>query len=199
MTIFKKPLPATPLLETARLLLCPLMPADAAAIQRRFPRWEIVRYLNPRVPWPYPENGAVSFVETCKGEMARGEKHHWSIRLKGGPDELIGIIDVWPDDGQSGDMRGFWLDPEFQGRGLTTEAADRVTDYVFDVLGWPHLRVSNAEANQASGRIKEKQGARLIACEPCRFVEGENRRMIWLIEREPWLARRARAPKEVRP
>ena len=92
MTIFEKPLPPTPVLETERLLLRPLVPADAPAIQRRFPRWEIVRYLNERVPWPYPDDGAVHFIEICQGEMARGEKHHWSIRLKGGPDELIGII-----------------------------------------------------------------------------------------------------------
>ena len=42
-------------------------------------------------------------------------------------------------------MRGFWLDPEFQGRGLMTEAADRVTDYAFRDLDWPHLWVSNDE------------------------------------------------------
>ena len=62
MTIVNKPLPPTPVLETARLLLRPLVPADAPAIQRRFPRWEIVRWLNPRVPWPYPEDGAVRFI-----------------------------------------------------------------------------------------------------------------------------------------
>lgn len=186
MTIFEKPLPPTPVLETERLVLRPLVPADAPVIQRRFPRWEIVRYLNPRVPWPYPADGASRFIELCQGEMARGEKHHWAIRLKDGPDEPVGSINLWPDDGQSRDMRGFWLDPEHQGRGLTTEAADRVTDYAFNDLGWPHLWVSNAEANLASARIKEKQGARLIAIEPFRFVEGESRRMVWLIEREAW-------------
>src|SRR4029450_6287442 len=84
MTIFEKPLPPTPVLETERLLLRPLVPTDAPVIQRRFPRWEIVRYLNERVPWPYPDDGAVHFIEICQGEMARGEKHHWSIRLKDG-------------------------------------------------------------------------------------------------------------------
>lgn len=191
MAIFDKPLPPTPVLETRRLILRPLVPADAPVIQRRFPRWEIVRYLNPRVPWPYPDDGAIRFIEICQGEMARGEKHHWSIRPKDGPDELIGSINLWPDDGQSRDMRGFWLDPEFHGQGLMTEAADRVTDYAFLDLGWPHLWVSNAAANRASARIKEKQGARLIDCSSHRFVEGECQRMTWLIERTAWLARRA--------
>ena len=94
--------------------------------------------------------------------MARGEKSHWAIVPKGGPDELIGRIDLWPDDGVSRDQRGFWLDPAFQGRGLMTEAAERVTEFAFVELGWPHLWLSNAEDNVASGRIKEKQGARLV-------------------------------------
>ena len=190
MTIFEKPLPAPVILETRQLILRPLVLEDAPAIQRRFPRWEVVRHLSPRVPWPYPADGAARCIEVCLGEMARGEKQHWSIRLKQGPNELIGCINLWPDDGKSRDMRGFWLDPEFQGRGLMTEAANRVTDHAFLDLGWPHLWVSNAEPNRASARIKEKQGARLVGFEPFRSVEGEGRRMVWLIEREAWLTRR---------
>jgi RimJ/RimL family protein N-acetyltransferase len=189
MTIFKRPLPPTPVLETERLVLRPLAPSDAPTVQRRFPRWEIVRHLNPRVPWPYPSDGAEQFIALCQEEMARGEKHHWAIRVKDGPGELIGCINLWPDDGASRDMRGFWLDAAFQGQGLATEAANRVTDYAFRDLGWPHLWVTNAEANRASARIKEKQGARLVGFEAHRFVEGESRRMVWLIEREAWLSR----------
>lgn len=92
MTIFEKPLPPTPVLQTERLILRPLMPADAPVIQRRFPHWEIVRYLNPRVPWPYPADGAIRFIGVCQREMARGEKHHRAIRLKDEPGVLIGSI-----------------------------------------------------------------------------------------------------------
>ena len=189
MTIFKKPLPPTPVLQTERLVLRPLAPGDAPTLQRRFPHWEVVRCLSTRVPWPYPPDGAARYIVVAQEEMARGEKHHWTIRLKGGPDGLIGCIDLWPDDGESREMRGFWLDPEFQGRGLMTEAVNRVTHYAFRELGWPHLWVTNAEANRASARIKEKQGARLVAFEAHRFVEGQSRRMVWLIEREAWLSR----------
>jgi len=190
MTTSRPSLPPTPVLETARLVLSPLRPADAPALQRRFPKWEIVRWLNANVPWPYPADGAAGYIARCLAEMDRGEKHHWSIRLKAGPDELIGVIDLWPDDGVSRDQRGFWLDPEYQGRGLMTEAAQRVTEFAFRDLGWPHLWLGNAEKNRASARIKEKQGARLIAFEPTRSVEGEGKRTVWLLERNAWLARR---------
>lgn len=184
-------MPPTPVLETKRLVLRPLREDDTTVMQRRFPRWDIVRYLAAHVPWPYPTDGAANHVAQCLDRMARGERCFWTITLKRGADELIGCIELWPDDGASRDQRGFWIDPEFQGRGLMTEAADRVTEFAFLELGWPHLWLSNAESNRQSARIKEKQGARLIDREPCRYVGGEAMRMVWLLEREDWLAHRA--------
>ena len=52
----------TPELETPRLLLRPLVLADAAETQILFPRWEIVRYLANHVPWPYPPDGAYPII-----------------------------------------------------------------------------------------------------------------------------------------
>jgi RimJ/RimL family protein N-acetyltransferase len=182
-------MPPTPVLKTARLVLRPLCHMDAPVIQRRFPRWEIVRYLNASIPWPYPPDGAAIHVADCLGEMARGEKAHWAITLKGGGNELIGRIDLWPDDGVSRDQRGFWLDPEFQRLGLMTEAAERVTAYAFTELGWPHLWLSNAQENHASRRIKEKQGARLVDLMIGQHVGGTGPLMIWQLSREDWLAR----------
>ena len=54
-----------------------------------------------------------------------------------------------------------------------TEAADRVTDYAFRDLGWPHLWLTNAQENHASRRIKEKQGARLIDLRIGHCVSGQ--------------------------
>ena len=186
-------MPPTPVLETPRLVLRPVRQEDVSAIQRRFPQWELVRYLAAHIPWPYPSDGAATHLAKCLEEMARHEKCYWAIALKGDPDELIGRIDLWPDDGVSRDQRGFWLDPEFQGRGLMTEAAERVTEYAFRDLGWPHLWLTNAEANEASGRIKEKQGARLVERTSAHYVSGEGTRVVWLLTREDWLARRAGA------
>ena len=184
-------MPPTPVLHTPRLVLRPVRSKDAPVIQRRFPQWEVVRWLNANIPWPYPADGASAYVAACLGEMARGEKSHWAIVPRKGPADLIGIIDLWPDDGVSRDQRGFWLDPAFQGQGLMTEAADRVTDYAFRRLGWPCLWLSNAQENLASRRIKEKQGAKLVDMKIGRFVSGEATRMVWLLEREDWIGRQA--------
>ncbi len=184
-------MPPTPVLRTPRLILRPLRRKDASVIQRRFPKWENVQHLNAQIPWPYPADGAASHVEDCLSEMERGEKAHWAITLKGGKDELIGRIDLWPDDGVSQDMRGFWLDPEYQRRGLMMEAAERITAYAFYDLGWPHLWLSNAQDNHPSRRIKERQGAQLFDLQIGRYVGGEATRMVWLLTRQAWIARQA--------
>ena len=183
------PLPATPVLETLRLILRPVRADDAPTIQRRFPQWEIVRYLSATVPWPYPPDGAAANMVDCLAELERREKFHWAITLKGGGDEMIGRIDLWPETGER-DNRGFWLDPEFWGQGLMTEAADRVTEYAFTELDWPRLYLCNAEANIASHRVKEKQGARIIDRIPAAYVSGPGTRVVWVLEREVWLERR---------
>ena len=58
-------------LETARLLLKPLELADAEQIQALFPQWEIVRYLTKAVPWPYPPDGALTFLRDAALPAAR--------------------------------------------------------------------------------------------------------------------------------
>ena len=184
------PLPPTPLLKTPRLTLRPLDESDTATIQRRFPRWEIVRHLAPRVPWPYPDDGAATYMAMSREAMARGDACLWAITLKDAPAELIGIIELRRDDGVSRDHRGFWIDPEFQGRGLVTEAAERVTEFAFLELGLPHLWLTNAEDNIGSHRIKEKQGATLVERVPWTFVGGPNVKEIWLLERDVWISHR---------
>ena len=192
-------MPPTPVLHTPRLVLRPIRTKDAPVIQQRFAKWEIVRWLNANVPWPYPADGAARHIEDCLGEMARGEKCHWAIVPKRGPADLIGRIDLWPDDGSSHDQRGFWLDPEFHRQGLMTEAAERVTEFALVELSWPHLWLTNAQENHASRRIKEKQGARLVDIKIGRYAGGQSSQMIWQLTREDWLARRPWAGAASRP
>jgi len=186
------PLPPTPVLETPRLILRPIRAEDIDAMRRRFDQWDVVKHLSASVPWPLPpDNFEVAMADTLE-KMARRERCSWALTLKEDPDELIGRIDLWPETGER-DNRGFWLDPEFWGRGLMTEAADRVTEYAFTELDWPRLYLCNAEANIASHRVKEKQGARIIDRIPAAYVSGPGTRVVWVLEREVWRAQRGRS------
>jgi len=187
---FDLPLPPTPLLETERLILRPLRLADAPAIQRHFPQWEVVRNLLAKVPWPYPPDGAETNTRETLTKMAAGEMLVWVMVLKDSrDDEAVGRIDLRPDAGDH-EMRGFWLAPAHWGRGLMTEAAEAVTAYAFETLRWPWIWVTNAADNAASHRIKEKQGFQLMEVTEGVFVEGRKPREVWRLTREAWLGRR---------
>jgi RimJ/RimL family protein N-acetyltransferase len=131
----------TPPLETLRLILRAPELADAAQTQALFPHWEIVRFLNNKVPWPYPADGAYTFFrDVALPAIERGDSWHWTLRLKTAPEQLIGHISL--SKGEKN--RGFWIGLPWQGQGLMMEAADAVTDYWFEVLKFPLLRVPKA-------------------------------------------------------
>lgn len=175
-------------LETPRLLLRPLELGDAPQIQEIFPQWEVVRYLASYVPWPYPPDGAITFCrDIALPAMERGDEWTWTLRVKDRPDTLIGVITLMR---KKDDNRGFWIDPRYRGRGLMTEACDAVTDYWFDVLKNPVLRVPKAIANVASRRISEKQGMRVVGAAERDYVSGRLPAEFWEITADEWKARR---------
>lgn len=177
----------TPTIETPRLLLRPLELADAAAIQQVFPRWEIVRYLASVVPWPYPEDGAETYVrDIALPAMREGREWHWTIRPKSQPTELIGDICL---RATTDDNRGFWLAPEWRGQGLMAEASDAVTNFWFDALGQPVLRVPKAIENGPSRRISERTGMRVVWTGERDYVCGRGPAELWEITAEEWRRR----------
>jgi RimJ/RimL family protein N-acetyltransferase len=162
--------------------------ADAAQAQVLFAEWDIVRYLNKSVPWPYPPDGALTFYrDVVLPAVERGEAWHWTLRLKTNPSQLIGNIALRRDDGEN---RGFWMGLPWQGQGLMSEACDTVTDYWFNTLRFPVLRVPKAEVNVTSRRISEKQGMRIVTTEERDYVSGRWPTEIWEITAEEWNARR---------
>ncbi len=181
----------TPTLETARLILHPLEIEDAEQIQALFPQWEIVKYLARVVPWPYPADGARTFIEkVALPAIASGEAWHWSLRLKTEPSRLIGAIGLL----RTGETnRGFWIAPQYQRQGLMTEAADAVTDFWFDVLRFPAMRVTKANKNVASSRISARQGMRLVGTKEGDYVSGRLTTEIWEITAEEWRERNSQA------
>ena len=178
----------TPPLETSRLLLRPLALEDAAAVQALFPQWEIVRYLNGIVPWPYPADGALTYYrDIALPAIARGDEWIWTIRLKSNPGGIIGSIGLKRSEEEN---RGFWMGVPWQGQGFMTEAADAVTDFWFDTLRFPVLRVPKAAANTASRRVSEKQGMRVVAVVERDYVSGRAQAEIWEITADEWHTRR---------
>jgi ribosomal-protein-alanine N-acetyltransferase len=174
-------------LETLHLLLRPLELSDAEQTQIIFPHWEIVRYLADTVPWPYPADGAYRYYQDdALPAIERGAAWMWSLRLKTNPREMIGLVTLMKNETNN---RGFWIGQKWQGQDLITEACDAITDYWFNVLNFPVLRVPKAIANIASRRISERQGMRVVKTEERDYVSGRLPSEIWEITADEWNAR----------
>jgi ribosomal-protein-alanine N-acetyltransferase len=160
-----------PTLETERLLLQPLRLSDADQTQRLFPSWEIVRFLNASVPWPYPADGAFTYYrDVSLPAIEQGVEWHWTLRLKTSPELHIGTI-LLAD--QANDNRGFWLGLPWQRCGFMTEAVMATTAFWF--------------GNVASRRLSQSAGMRIVATEPHNFVSGELLSEVWQITADEWL------------
>ncbi|WP_349970574.1 GNAT family N-acetyltransferase [Pseudomonas caspiana] len=173
-------------LQTARLTLTPLQLTDASDIQQLFPHWEVVRYLDRRVPWPYPDDGALTYVrDVVLPAIAAGREWHWMIRLGSESGQSIGSISLYD---QPGNNRGFWLAPRWQGKGYMREACEVINRYWFETLARPVMQVPKAVENQASRKVSQREGMRLIGTTEGHFVSGPQLKEIWEMTRAEWLS-----------
>lgn len=175
----------TPELETERLILRPIAISDAPAIQKYFNNWDIIQHLSKSVPWPYPDDGAESFI---REQCAKPDDQHymWVITEKDGNGEAIGCIDFRTKTHNDGN-RGFWLAVPFQGRGYMTEAVHAVNNFIFNTLQIDEYVVSNVATNARSRRVKEKTGAIFLHYGTLDHHTGGNKTEYWKITRESWV------------
>lgn len=175
---------STPPLQTPRLLLTPLQATDVPAIQQLFPHWEVVRYLDSQVPWPYPDDGAEQYVQNVVlPAIKEGKEWHWMIRLATTPARCIGSISLYDEPGNN---RGFWLSPPWQGQGYMQEACQVINRFWFKTLERPVMQVPKAAGNAASRRVSEREGMRLIEVSEGNFVSGRFAKELWELRREDW-------------
>lgn len=105
---------------------------------------------------------------------------HWTIRENTAPEKIIGRIDIRYPDGET-TQRGFWLDVPYWGKGYMTEAANSVTAFAFNELGFEYFIVSNAQSNEGSSKIKNSQGAELLRVGAGKYMAGTLPEEIWKI------------------
>lgn len=178
----------TPKLETSRLWLRPLTVDDAPAVQRYFANPNIIGRLSKRVPWPYPDDGALTFLrDVVIPAMERNQAYGWGIVLKDGPGDVIGIIEQRLGEFEQG-SRGFWLAEPFWRQGYMTEAVIRTQDYLLLEAGVERMVLLNSEDNVASRRVKEKTGAVRIGTAMLEHHHGSDVCDKWELTREQWLA-----------
>jgi ribosomal-protein-alanine N-acetyltransferase len=178
-----------PDLKTERLLLRDISVRDAESYELHFVDYEVIRYLSDRVPWPYPTEGIADFIRNQIMPNQGKNRWFWGICLIDDPGTVIGGIELWRPG--TPENRGFWLGLDYWGKGYMTEAANAVTDFAFNGLGFEKLIFANAVGNKRSHRIKEKTRAVLVKTEPAQFVDPVfKEHEVWELNRDAWLQRR---------
>lgn len=172
--------------ETSRLYLRPITLDMADGYKKYFVDYEVIRHLSAVVPWPYPDNGVVEFLQNVILPPQGIDRWTWGIFLKSNDTELIGCVDLWRKG--TPENRGFWLGKPFWGNGYMTEAVEPVIEYAFNSLGFDKLLFSNALGNNRSRRIKEKTGARLNCTRDAKFVDSSlTSAETWELTKESWI------------
>lgn len=172
-------------LRTERLRLRPLRRTDARRIAVLAGDLSVSRWL-ARVPHPFSEDEAERFVAASGdcGTVLAVEPLDGS--------GLIGVISVEGDPGR--ETLGYWLGPDWWGRGLGREAATAMVDHTFLTGGLDRLHSGAFERNDASLRIQQGlgfavTGRRMIHC---RALDRELAHIDTVLTRAAWAARTAR-------
>ena len=150
-----------PRLESERLLLRPLRPADARAIAR-YAADRRVAAPTLNIPHPYDLDMACDFIAQAQQRAAEGSDFTFALTLKPGP-EAVGVISLRPQAGHSAEV-GYWLGVPFWNQGYMTEALRAIMRHAFCDLGLQRVHASHFAGNPASGRVMQKAGMRYEGC-----------------------------------
>ena len=129
-------------------------PAMTELIQRnqaRLARWE---------PWaeqPATLDATREYIRVALEDFLRGRQISTIIAVDGGR-RFIGRcgMRINPHAG-SGDI-GYWIDAEFEGRGITSRSAAALITSVFDELGLQKVELRTSVANQRSRAVAARLG-----------------------------------------
>ena len=145
-------------LETPRLHLRPFAPTDAPDVQRIAGDARVAE--STLLPHPYPEGAAEAWLATHSKHILERTAFIWAITQRD-TRELIGCIGLH-GDAERGMELGYWLDVPHWGQGIATEAAQRVLEHGFTVLGLHRVFARYFSTHPASGRVMEKLGMRRV-------------------------------------
>jgi ribosomal-protein-serine acetyltransferase len=119
--------------------------------QARLARWE---------PWaeqPATLEGTRAYIRAALDDFARGRQISTIIAVDGGR-EFVGRcgMRINPQLG-SGDI-GYWIDGEYEGRGITSRSARALISSVFDELGLSKVDLRTSVGNERSRAVADRLG-----------------------------------------
>ncbi len=138
-------------------MLDPLRPAHAVEISRHARASPDVRHWLTGL-LPETDEGARSFVSNCQAAADEGTAYWFALRVPGSAFAGLGWLTSIHPIHRFVNL-GYWLAPEYRGRGYAGEATRALAGHAFG-----HLRLVRAELlievdNEASLRVATRAGA----------------------------------------
>jgi RimJ/RimL family protein N-acetyltransferase len=180
-------------LTTQRLVLRPFAPTDAMAVQRHVSVRDVAA-TTASIPHPYPDGGALHWIEMQAQEAARGESLHFAITAT--PHGIVGAVGLRLEAAHAKAELGYWVGKPHWRQGYATEAAQAVVRYGFEQLHLERIHARFMTRNRASGRVLEKLGFTregILRRDLFRFGEFIDCEL-WSLLREEFAASDAMAP-----
>jgi len=149
----------TPTLETARLILRVPVMEDAPRVQELVSD-QAIAATTLNIPHPYPENGAVEWVERRLKMAEAGEGEYGYAIIHKAQAQFIGTITMRVNQEHARAEVGYWLGKTYWGEGYMTEALCRLIQFGFEDLLLQRVYANHLHINPASGRVMQKAGMR---------------------------------------
>jgi ribosomal-protein-alanine N-acetyltransferase len=148
-----------PILETERLILRQPSPDDKHEVFALRSNEIVNRHLDR--PIAKSVDDAVKHMEKINGMFRNKELISWVINLKGSKKQIgdLGFLYFSPEKQQA--EIGYQLLPEYHGKGIMTEAVEKVIEFGAKNIGLRKILAVTTEANISSVKLLKNFGFRL--------------------------------------
>ena len=170
-------------LQTERLVLRQLKASDAEDQFMLRSSSEVGKYIARDLQTDVSQSE--KFIDDRNEDIAQNKIMYWAITLKG-QTRLIGTICLWnfTEDNSVAEV-GYDLKPEFQKKGIMSEALKAVISYGFQKLGFSRIEAFTQKENESSKSLLVKNKFQL---HPTRIDEGFPMNIIFELYRDDYLA-----------
>lgn len=160
-----------PVLDTARLRLRTWRQDEIARITTARTNQATAHFL-PFIPQPFTAEDARFWLKDMAEQAVAGKRFNWCV-ADAGTDQGLGNITLFGIQVEGAEI-GYWMHPEAQGRGVMSEAIQRVSQWYFapapdSGFGGKRLVIRTAGTNAAARRTAENAGFRLFGTKPAAF------------------------------
>ncbi|KAL6709448.1 hypothetical protein ACN47E_001383 [Coniothyrium glycines] len=156
--------PPQSILTSRRLLVRPMRPQDSHSLAQYANNPRVSKYMSLSFPSPYTLVAAEDWISM---NLKRPEQDNFVICEKSSPEIVIGGIGLKPGADVKAHTAevGFWIGEPFWGQGLTTEALEAFTNWVF-----LQRHVKGTQTTRLCGDVFSGNFASMRCFEKCGYV-----------------------------